>query len=135
MKTLKQYLFEGKQWNFVEIKTGENPRKLKSHLDLVKEFPESEGWTKVYFSECCHKMTPHGNYQIIVGHLKTGKYAVKYRITSDIVEYPADWKELHEDDFDTLKEAKDYIDNELRKRFENDDEWFKQNYKKSWNNW
>ena len=80
MKTLKDFIFESNIFlfenldDFIGVKRGENTRKIKSHLDLVKEFPESEGWSKVYLQEVCHKSTKHGNYEIIVGHLKNNKY-------------------------------------------------------------
>ena len=138
MKDFKTYILESiiqineNLKDFVEIKKGENPRKDHTHLELCKMFPESEGWTKVYSQEVCHKGSKYGNYDIIVGHLKTGEYAVRYRITDNIVEYPAEWKELHENKFKTLNDARKFIENDLRKQFEESDDYFKNNYLKTW---
>lgn len=133
MKSLIEYIYESKSDDFVEIEKGKNPRKDPRHLKLEKMFPEKpEGWIKVYHEECCHKGTRHGNYNIIVGHLNNGKYVVQYRITDNIVEYPKEWKELHEKTFDTMKEARKFIETDLRKQFEESDDYFKDNYLKPW---
>lgn len=141
MKSLFEYIneslnydiYESNSDDFVEIEKGVNPRKDQRHLKLEKMFPEkSEGWRKVYHEECCHKSSRHGNYNIIVGHLNNGKYAVKYRITDNIVEYPKEWKELHVQTFNTMEEARKFIETDLRKQFEESDDYFKDNYLKPW---
>ena len=137
MKNLQEYILEkfineSGLDDFIEVESGINTRKDPKHLELVKMFPESEGWTKVYRSEVCHKGSKHGNYDIVVGHLKNGKYAVRYRITDNIVEYPKEWKQLHEQIFNTMKDARKFIDTKLREQFEESDDYFKDNYLKLW---
>ena len=139
MKSINQYIseslniYESNSNDFVKIESGVNPRKDQRHLKLEKMFPEKlEGWKKIYHEECCHKSSRHGNYNIIVGHLNNGKYAVKYRITDNIVEYPKEWKELHVQTFNTIEEARKFIETDLRKQFEESDDYFKDNYLKLW---
>jgi hypothetical protein len=127
MKSINQYIKESSDPNdYVEVENGVNTRKDPKHLELVRMFPESEGWNKVYREEYCYKNSSHGTYGIGVGHLNNGKYAVTYRID--------DTDKQLKKIFNTLKDAREFIDTDLRKQFEESDDYFKNNYLKIWRN-
>ena len=120
MKDIKDYIYEA------------NYREDPEHKALVKEFPESEGWIKVYHDLCVHNISRYGNYQILVYKSpKKEHYTVKWRCCTDIVEYPKEWEELKVKEFDNIKDVHEFIDNNLYNLFnETDPEYTKKYWRK-----